>query len=209
MRFACSVVVTLLLSSTYAERADACGTWKLEDHELGRTVTFHASTVSTSAKKGVHDYLIRIDDDGTGESVRSAPYGWKKHTPPPPEHTFSKSTLLHRGKPVGELGDGKLTIHGRTYVVTAREVPPDVPPNDGPFGDVAWLVDIKRDGAPVLSGLGRTICADYDPSIDVDTGSDADGEWRGKARVKLTDAMKKEIMLRRIAIYLAVSRSGT
>src|SRR5688572_5319386 len=108
-----TVVAVALVTFAYAERARACGTWSLDDRELDGRVVFHASTVSvTSKKQGGQKHILRIDDDGSGESVRSIPHGWTKHTPPPPVHTFDGKALLLHGKRIGEVGDGAFTIHG-------------------------------------------------------------------------------------------------
>ncbi len=185
-----AIIVSIAFAAlaAWADDARACGTWSLEDHEMNGRVVFHASTVSIESRDGKRRDIIRIDDAGTVGSVHSVPHGWTKHAPPPPEHTFEGRNLLHRGKPIGAFTDNGFTIGARNYVVTTARVPTTSHPADDVDIEPQWVVDVKVDGKQVLSGVGRTICF---------------GDDEGK---KPSDEVQRQIMLRRIVIYLAASR---
>lgn len=180
-------IAAAAVPAPWVSDARACGGWTLEDREHGVRVTFLASTVYVQPRGGARKDVIRIDDDGTARGVRSFPVGWKEYTPPAPLHRFEGSALLLRDQRVGELRDDGFVIHGRAYALASAPVPPGTGANVGPLGsEPAWIIDVTADGKTILTGLARSICP---------------GEK------KPPDAVREEIMRRRLAIYLASTRT--
>lgn len=181
------LVLAPVLLALCSQNAHACGLFRLRDHTRERNVGFYAHSVKTRfGQDNRYQVALRIGD-ATG------PMGWQKWSATAPildtvqsrEFRFEGATLFHRDAALGELDGDSLKLEEQNYTIAMSPLPAGSE-RDGSDPDrqaPGWKVRVTTNGATTLSGEARHICADPE--------------------IVLTSSEKRELVRRRIVLYLA------
>ncbi|MEL6340247.1 MAG: hypothetical protein AAFZ38_11745 [Myxococcota bacterium] len=167
-----------------SQNVHACGLFKLRDHTRERDVGFYALSVKTRfGGKNRYQAALRIGD-------ATEPLGWQKLSAATPiletvqsrEYRFKGDKLFHRDAVFGELDGDSLRLGEQSYTIVMSLLPAGSE-RSGSKRSPAWRVAVTTNGRKTLSGEAERICANRE--------------------IALTDIEKRELVRRRIVLYLA------
>lgn len=146
----CCAALLALLGG--ADRADACGVWRLDDHEAGRVAKYYIHTMHVWRAGPRKGRTIDLRIDGKDTASMALRVGQRK------ELELRGGKLKHRGRVVGSLAGDVLRIGRSEYAIKIEHRPPKSGPEV-----MRWWVEVRRGEQLVADGQAMALCLDGPP----------------------------------------------